>query len=176
MNNQRRPAEFALVPPIKVVSRQAASVVPSGAGATGTVVFFLFVPSHRIHYSVDVAAFSPNDVDLSASTWTLEPCSGAYPAGAGNELPPVVDLAPLQAVISAGPLPDGYEGESLTQVWKLTLNLDLTTAKGSSQGGIFVTAQFEPAEFEMTGEERSYWFNQCRLQRSGAELTLSPPL
>lgn len=171
----KRLLDFASVPPIKVIARQVASVRSTGAGGvkTGQAICHLLVPSHRIHYSIDVAPFAPGDLDISASTWTFAPCAGNYPIGGGSDLPPPSGFSPLQPIISAGALPDGYEGESLTQVFRATLNIDIGSAIGQAQGGIWVVAQFEPAEFNMSAEERSFWFNKCQLMVPPVALDLS---
>lgn len=157
------------MPPIKVVAKQIFVVDAAAVNSSGSASALLFVPSSRIHYALDVAHFDDTNFSLLGSTWNFIPCAGHYPTGSGGSPGPAFNLTRLQKIISAGTLPDGYEGESLTQVFAADLTIVTTAVTGGSgQGAIWVVAQFEPARgTNMSDEEWAYWANQCDLLAPG---------
>lgn len=118
-------------------SVEIGQVLASGGSASGTVRFRVVNPSSRLRVKIVISFWPTAPVDaaptITASTVVLAPwVEDEY----GHE-------APADEVVSAEPLPYGYEGETFADVFRGTVSL----AQGTSLPGSFkVVASWEPAE------------------------------
>lgn len=156
-----------LVPPAKVIALRIADVILDGSSNAGTVSLLVYVPTHRIHFSISVGDFPHGMFAWGGSTWTLTPMMGNYPPGSGSDLPPPQDMCPLQPVISAGQLPAGFEAESAIRLWKADITFALGARRSITEiGQVMAVATFE-ATGELSNEERAYWQNLCAMKPNG---------